>query len=207
MPPKHLYIIGAGGHAKVAIGTARACGWKVIGAFDDNSVKHGEEILGVKVVGPIASLLCERRMPTLIAIGDNKTRLRLAEELNLEWATLVHPAAVVASNVRLEKGTLVLAGAVVEVSSIVGAHVIVNHNATIEHECHVADGVHISCNACLAGAAVVGRGSLVGAGAVVLPLVEVGEFCTIGAGAVATKNVLSHQIMIGNPARPITNPA
>jgi UDP-2-acetamido-3-amino-2,3-dideoxy-glucuronate N-acetyltransferase len=49
----------------------------------------------------------------------------------------------------------------------------------------------------------VGRGASLGAGAIVLPGITIGEFAMIAAGAVVTRNVAAHQLVLGNPARPV----
>jgi UDP-2-acetamido-3-amino-2,3-dideoxy-glucuronate N-acetyltransferase len=41
----------------------------------------------------------------------------------------------------------------------------------------------------------------VGAGAVILGGVTIGEFCLIGAGSLVTKNLPSHALAVGRPAR------
>ena len=46
-------------------------------------------------------------------------------------------------------------------------------------------------------------GSSIGAGAVVVAGVDVGEFATVGAGAIVTRDVPSHALVVGNPARRI----
>lgn len=51
-------------------------------------------------------------------------------------------------------------------------------------------------------ATTVARGASVGANATIVCGVELGEWCVIGAGAVVTHDVLPHQLVLGNPARP-----
>ncbi len=46
------------------------------------------------------------------------------------------------------------------------------------------------------------RGVSLGAGAVLLPGITVGQFALVGAGSVVTRDVLPHQRVLGNPARP-----
>jgi acetyltransferase-like isoleucine patch superfamily enzyme len=41
----------------------------------------------------------------------------------------------------------------------------------------------------------------IGANATILPSINVGKYAMIGAGAVVTKNVLAHQVVVGNPAK------
>jgi len=199
--PEEIYIIGAGGHGKVAIRAAQACGHRVVAAFDDDPALVGQSVCGAPVVGGRALLHAYTPRPTLIAIGDNATRMELAERFDLPWLTLLHPAAFVDSTASIGWGVCVLAGAVVQVDAVIGDHTIVNDNATVEHDCIIGRGAHISCNACLTGEVKVGEGALIGAGAVILPRVEIGEFAIVGAGAVVTADVPARTTVVGNPAR------
>jgi len=45
-------------------------------------------------------------------------------------------------------------------------------------------------------------GASVGANATIVCGVELGEHCLVAAGAVVTKDVVAHQLVLGNPARP-----
>lgn len=59
-----VYVFGGGGHAKVVIGTLLELGMAVEGVFDDCSDKWGDEILGIKILGPIRK---EHRLAALLA--------------------------------------------------------------------------------------------------------------------------------------------
>jgi pyridoxal phosphate-dependent aminotransferase EpsN len=200
-PPSTIYVIGAGGHGKVAVRAAQESGIEVAGVFDDDPAKTGTTLCGVPILGAIDSISQFTALPTLIAIGDNRRRLQLAEQLSLSWATVVHPAATVDESAQLGAGSLVLAGAVVQADSVVGEHAIVNNNATVEHDARVAAGAHVSSNACVAGGGQVGRGAMIGAGAVVLPRISVGDFAKVGAGAVVTRHLPDGITACGVPAR------
>ncbi len=47
------------------------------------------------------------------------------------------------------------------------------------------------------------RGASIGANATVICPIEIGEWAMIGAGAVVTRDVPAHQLVVGNPARPV----
>lgn len=198
-----IWILGAGGHAKVAIATAEAGGLVVEGLFDDDPAKNGSAVLGVGVSAPTAPVEWwrETERAAFIAIGANKVRQRFATMLPARWTALVHPAAWVHASSDIDDGALICAGAIVQPDAFVGAHAIVNTGTVVEHDCRVGAYVHIASMACLAGAAQVGEGSFIGAGAVILPGIKVGQWATVGAGAVVTKDVPDGATVAGVPAR------
>src|SRR5690606_7786608 len=49
----------------------------------------------------------------------------------------------------------------------------------------------------------VGDGASIGANATIVCGVTLGARCTVGAGAVVTRDVEDHQLVVGNPARPV----
>lgn len=201
-----LYLLGAGGHAKVVLSTALASGLTVDGLFDDDPRKQGAKIFGIRVKGTITDAAREGPARGIVAIGDNRTRRDLAQrfqEQGWEWLTLVHPQAYVHPSVHLGPGTVVFAGAVIQPDTRIGAHAIINTGATVDHDCSVGDFAHIAPGAHLAGDAVVEEGALVGIGAVVLPKVRIGAWTVVGAGAVVTEDLPPCVVAAGVPARPL----
>ena len=51
----------------------------------------------------------------------------------------------------------------------------------------------------------IGRRCFIGARSIILPGVRIGDGCIVGAGSVVTKDVPSHSVVAGNPARVIHN--
>jgi acetyltransferase-like isoleucine patch superfamily enzyme len=51
----------------------------------------------------------------------------------------------------------------------------------------------------------IGRRCFIGARSIILPGVRIGDECIVGAGSVVTKDVPSHSVVAGNPARIIHN--
>ncbi|MCS7301293.1 MAG: hypothetical protein NZ556_07050, partial [Fimbriimonadales bacterium] len=151
---KSLIVIGAGGHAKVVISTARALGYSVETVYDDDSTKWGASLMGVSVRGNLQQI-GQRSEPTawsIIAVGDNRARQRIAGQLrHLQWATLIHPQSWIDPTAQVGAGTLVCAGVVVQPDARIGRHCIVNTAASVDHDCTIADFVHVAPGARLAG--------------------------------------------------------
>jgi sugar O-acyltransferase (sialic acid O-acetyltransferase NeuD family) len=184
--------------------TVIAAGHQVVGFYDDDPETWRRPVLGIPVAGPLSELtrgVCSR---AIIGIGDNQTRKRLAQAMDLDWLTAVHPFSYVHPTARLGHGTVVCAGAIVQPGAEVGAHVIINTKASVDHHCRVGDYVHIAV-AHLGGEASADEGAFLALGAIVLPGIHVGAWATVGAGAVATKDVAPGITVVGIPARPLTS--
>jgi sugar O-acyltransferase (sialic acid O-acetyltransferase NeuD family) len=193
-------VIGAGGHAKVVIATLQAAGFEITIVLDDDQAKWGGDLLGVPVSGPVSTAR-ELRRRTVIAVGDNRIRRRLAAELaGLEWVSAIHPAAVIHPSARIGAGTVVFAGAVIQPDAQLGDHVIVNTAATIDHDCQVGPFAHLAPGVHLAGAVSIGEGALLGIAASAIPGVRVGEWSVVGAGSVVLNDVESGVTVVGAPA-------
>jgi sugar O-acyltransferase (sialic acid O-acetyltransferase NeuD family) len=196
-------VLGAGGHAKVVVATLLAAGSEVSGVFADDWQERGQELLGVPVRGPLRAALEAGARGAVIAVGDNAARKRIAEELELPWATAVHPWACVERDVMLGPGTVVFAGAVIQPGSQLGEHVIVNTGARIDHDARIGDFSHIAPGCTLAGSIELRSGVFVGAGATVIPGLKLGAWSTVGAGAAVVDEVAAGSIVVGVPARAI----
>lgn len=202
-----VYVIGAGGHAKVVLSTLRAGGFRVRACFDDDPGKWGHSLLGVPIQGPILSILDAPPGLAVIAIGDNVRRRHWSERLGIDWLTLVHPGACVDPTASLGPGTIVCAGAVVQPEVQIGAHAIVNTCASADHECEIGSYAHLGPGSRLAGAVRIEEGVLLGIGSAVISGVRIGAWATVGAGAAVVRDVPPDVVAVGVPARIIKSKA
>ncbi|MFM8911583.1 MAG: NeuD/PglB/VioB family sugar acetyltransferase [Flammeovirgaceae bacterium] len=194
---KSIQIVGAGGHAKVVVDAWITGGGLLESVADDDTQKS--HFLNIPVVRTES---LQSMIPVIVTIGDNLTRLKVAKRIsNFEFATVVHPQALVSTSAEVGVGTVVLGGAVINPNARVGAHVIVNTGAIVEHDCILEEGVHVAPGAVLCGDVIVGRATLIGAGAVVIPGKKIGSHCIIGAGAVVIHDLPDNVIAVGNPAK------
>ncbi|HRZ68989.1 MAG TPA: acetyltransferase [Candidatus Paceibacterota bacterium] len=201
-------IWGAGGHAKVVADILRLSGLEVVGFLDEvNSGRRGQPFFGSVVLGGVEqldSLLHGGVRRAFVGFGNNRRRLEagnLLESRGFELVKAIHPAAVVAADVKLGVGTMVAAGAVVNPGSGIGKNVIVNTCASIDHDCVVDDGAHVGPGASVAGSVTIGRCAWLGIGSTIIDKKHVGADSIVGAGAVVIHDVPDGATVAGVPAQ------
>ncbi len=201
-------IWGAGGHAKVVADILRLSGLEVVGFLDEvNSGRRGQPFFGSVVLGGVEqldSLLHSGVRRAFVGFGNNWRRLEagnLLESRGFELVKAIHPAAVVAADVKLGAGTMVAAGAVVNPGSGIGKNVIVNTRASIGHDCVVNNGAHVGPGASVAGSVIIGRCAWLCIGSTIIDKKRVGADSIVGAGAVVIHDVPDGAAVAGVPAQ------
>lgn len=192
---KSVYLYGASGHGKVIKDSLNAIGVKVEAFIDDNP--NVNELAGRPVQHSVDG--CS---PLIVSIGMNRIRKKIVEELgDVEFATAIHPSAVVSSSAKIGEGTVVMAGAVINADAVIGKHCIVNTGATIDHDVVLGDYVHVAPGANISGATVIGEGTWIGVGSSVIQCLTIGKNSMIGAGSVVVRNIPDNVTAFGNPCR------
>jgi sugar O-acyltransferase (sialic acid O-acetyltransferase NeuD family) len=201
-----LIIIGASGHGKVVADIAiKMNEWQSIKFLDDDeSIKTS---MGLEVIGKVADAFTyKEEVDFFVAIGSNAVREKVQEELideGLNLVSLVHPSAVIGTDVEIGIGTAVMAGVVINSSTRIGTGCIINTSSSLDHDNVIEDYVHISPGVSLAGTVKVGRLSWIGIGSVVSNNVNIYSGCKIGAGTVVVKDITEPGTYVGVPVRRI----
>jgi acetyltransferase EpsM len=196
--PGALVVYGGGGHGKSLIDLVRALdGFKLVGVLDD-SLKPGETIMGLDVIGgaeklgDLSSEGVRQAVNAVGGVGNVGTRVevfRRLHEAGFHCPTVVHPTAVVEPSADLADGVQIMPRAYVGSETHIGYGSIVNTAAVVSHDCHVGSYVNIAPGALIAGAVQIGDRSLVGMGVTINLEVRVGEGVLIGNGATVKRDV------------------
>lgn len=205
-----VLIIGAGGHGQVVADIflsrqkSDAVQVEPLGFLDDDPSLHRQTFLGVPVLGPIAQLSGIEHEALIVAIGNNRARQKVFQQLQAQgeqFVRAIHPTATIGAEVAIGTGTMICAGVVVNPASCLGRGVILNTGCTVDHHNHIGDHAHIGPGAHLGGDVEIGVGTLVGIGATVMPQRRIGAWSVVGAGAVVTRDIPPGVTAVGVPAR------
>lgn len=185
-----LYIYGNGGHAKVVADIARANGYDNLIFLDNNSdMKFSPNL---------------PKHPIIIAIGNTLIRQKLQNLVlssGFELITLIHPTAVIGSDVTIGTGSVVMPRAIINANSIIGDGVIINSGAIVEHDCIIGNFAHICPGVALAGGVNIGERTWIGIGSSIIQGIKIKSDITIGAGSVVVSDIDSGSIAYGNPCK------
>lgn len=206
---RSVIILGAGGHAKVLIDALRQQSIELVGIADANPAKKGQLLLNVLVIGDDDEVMYYPTEAVYLVNGVgsvcvNPRRRQLFEHFKCKgyrYASVVHPTAVVASDVVLSEGVQIMAGSVVQTGCYIGMNVIINTGGVVDHDCHIGDHAHISSGAVLSGGVCVGENAHIGTGAIVIQGVQIGSNSLVAAGAVVIHDVPAGVTVMGVPAK------
>lgn len=191
---KKVYLYGASGHGKVVKEIIESNGDRVEAFIDDNCCI--DEFVKIPVFHS-----AEECSPMIVSIGVNHIRERIVKRLHCNFATYIHPTAIISPSAKIGEGTVIMAGAIVNADAVIGKHCIINTGATIDHDVLIEDFVHIAPGVNVSGGTHIGRGTWVGVGSCVIQCLCIGKNCMIGAGSVVVRNLPDGVTAYGNPCR------
>lgn len=206
-----VIIVGAGGHAKVVIDMLQVSSVEIIGVSDSDPDKHGTYVLGIPVIGNDEVISQYKPEQIFLVNGIGSVGLPMVrtaifnefKKLNYSFVTVIHPSAIVASDVILGEGVQIMAGAIIQPGCNIESNSIINTSTSVDHDCYIGLHVHLAPGVILSGGVGIGDGVHVGTGAVIIQGVQIGRDSIVGAGAVVINHVAENVKVIGVPAREV----
>jgi len=199
-----LIIIGASGHGKVVADIAiKINKWQSIAFLDDDeSIRTS---MGLEVIGKTADAFkYNDEADFFVAIGNNATREKIQEKLieqGINVVSLIHPSAIIGTDVEIGIGSVVMAGVVINSSTGIGKGCVINTSSNLDHDNVIEDYVHTSPGVRTAGSVSIGKNTWLGIGSVVSNNVNICSGCKVGAGAVVVKDITEPGTYVGVPVR------
>lgn len=208
MSNNRLAIVGAGGFAAEVVEAAVICGWKIHGLFDDDSKLHGTRIMDCLCLGRIDKMMSEPPFSFVLAIGSNKVRCKLAEQLSGAGhcpVSIIHPTATVSQTAKVEEGAYIGADAFIGPHVVVGSHAIVNVHTSIGHDAKIGAFSQICPGARVSGYVKIDQGGFLGSNASVAPHLRMGEWSCLSANSFLHRSIPSRVLAVGVPARVVAD--
>jgi len=206
-----LILIGAGGHAKVILEVLRYLDYRLLGVIDPRGIAGlGANAVEVEWLGDDGALAAHSPDAVMLlngvgSVGSTAVRRDVFARFSRRgylFCPIMHPSAIVASDLTFGPGTQIMAGAVIQPGCVLGDNIIINTRASIDHDCRIGDHVHVAPGVTLSGQVTIGEGAHIGTGATVIQGITIGRNVIVGAGAVVTGNVADGTTVVGVPARP-----
>jgi sugar O-acyltransferase (sialic acid O-acetyltransferase NeuD family) len=215
-----LVLVGSGGFGRETAELVRAINasgdgrprWDLQGFLDDDRGLWGTSPSGTPVLGGAERIddLPDARVVVCTGNPSNfASKRQIVERLALapeRYATLVHPAALLAGSCSVGPGSVVCAGVVATADVTIGAHVGAMPQCVLTHDDRLEDFVTLAAAVRLGGTVRVEQGAYLGAGASVRENRTIGAGALVGMGAVVTRDVPPGEVWAGVPARPLARP-
>lgn len=207
---KNIYIIGAGGLALEVLFLIEEINKEQrqfnFGGFID---KTAGELNGFKVFDEDTFLteFTEEETCVVFGLGDpaliKKIHLRYS---HYHFPNLIHPNFIGdIKNIHLGRGNLITAGCVFTTNVKVGDFNLFNLNTTVGHDAQIGNINIINPSVNISGGVIIGNNNLIGVGSIILQYKTVGNDSIVGAASLVTKNVGDNVVVLGVPAKTISN--
>ena len=209
---KPIFIIGAGGHARVLLECLQQnVDIKICGFLEVNKKLIGSSFFGVPIFDQ--EIILKKYSPKDIflvnGIGSVDISHFRAKQFNqlkqrgFNFYSPIHLTAYCSKDIVVGEGAQLLARSTILTGSKIGCNTIVNTSASIDHDCNIGDHVHIAPGAILSGGVKIEDDCHIGVGAKIIQGIHIGKNSLVAAGAVVISNLPENSRVAGVPARAI----
>ncbi len=204
----NVVIFGAGGLGELVHDILRyRTGCHVVGFLDSDTDLCGAKRDGLTVLGGLGDverLRWKGVTAAVVAIGDNRARVRIAEQLEsrgLQLESAIHPLASIARSACVGRHLIIGARVSICVHAHVGDHCVISTGAIVEHDNQIGSGVFLHPAVRLAGGVSVGASATLGIGVTVIPGVSLGRGVRVAPGSIVLHDVSDGTTVGGVPAQ------
>ena len=205
---KNLIIINAGQFGREVFTWAEqaiqaGASWWIKGFLDDRPDILTPFNYEPPILGSVENYTPEPDDLFLCAIGEPKLKQHycsILEAKGANFATLIHPTAVVGHDVQIGAGSILAPFTQLSCDIRLGKHVTFGTFSGAGHDTLIGDWSQINGHCGINGNAVLEEGVFLGGHVCILPKAKVGAWAYVGAGSVVLRRVAPHTKVFGNPA-------
>jgi len=158
-------------------------------------------LMGIEVIK--RSSFNPKLFKVVIAIGDQKVRRRLVEELpeETEYFTIIHPSVFMSKDVKVGIGSIVSPGCILTYDVEIGVHSIINVGVSISHNCRIGEFFTASPKVCIAGNTQIGNNVFLGLNSCLRDEIRISNDVVIGMGSVVLSSVVAPGVYVSSSAK------
>jgi acetyltransferase EpsM len=181
-------------------------------AFDDES--FGDEINGIPILDKTYNVYGKYKrfddvffIYSLYRSDVIEERIKLRESFQIpiqRYLTFIHPLATVARSAQIGYGNIILANVVINPNVKMGNFNTFNSNSLVGHDTMMGDNNFIAGHSVIGSNLKIGNGNFFGLNSSSKNFINIDDYNIIGMAANLVKDVQSKQILIGNPAKPLS---
>lgn len=207
---KPIFIIGAGGHAKVLLESLRQNpDVEIRGFLEIDNQLIGKSILTMPIYEQAAIFKKYTPKDIILVNGIGSisiptlrgAQFKKLKKSGYQFFSVFHPTAYYSTDVVFGEGSQILARSTILTGSKIGVDTIVNTAASIDHDCNIGNHVHIAPGVVLSGSVTIDDFCHIGTGAKIIQGIHIGKNSLVGAGAVVISDLPPNSCVAGVPAR------
>lgn len=185
--------------------------YTIIGIIDSiqpvGSVYYGHQVIGrqndIKKLSETYDF-----QSGIVGLGDNYLREKVVLEIlqqneNFKFINAISNFSYISPTAKIGVGNVIMPGVVVNSEVVMKNHCIINTNSSLEHNSFMEDFSSLSAGVTTGGYFTIGKYSAIALGVTILDRTSIGENVVVGSGSLVTKNLESHGLYYGSPAKRI----
>lgn len=210
---KDIIIAGASDFAKLMLyyvteyTDRRVCGFAVEEKYldSDNQRMEGMPVLPLEA---LTDRYSAEDYEILIGVGHSQmgnVRKKLFEKcksMGYQFATFIHPTAVIAGNAEIGEGTIILEKSLIQPFCKIGKANLLWDDVCIAHNSVLGDYNTLSGTAGVSGNVTIGNNCYIGKHSMIFDKIKIADYTLVGAGAYAKYNTNPYDVIV--PARSVT---
>lgn len=209
---KKIFILGASGHGRSILDVVTSENKYDVVGFIDSLKIIGDIYCHRPILGrerDLGNLIGKYQLEGyIVAIGDNYQRFLTVQRIekaypSLNLFTTIHPSAIIASDVEIDRGTVIMPRVTVISGCRIGKGCILNTASSLDHDCIMEDWSSIAPGTTTGGNVHIGTRSFLGLGSNIIQKIKIGDDTVIGAGSLVITNIPDRVVAYGSPCQAV----
>ena len=185
--------------------------FKIVGLIDSLQ-PIGSQFYGHQIIGRQDDLRTLSKkynfQSGIVGLGDNYLREKIVHEIlkqieGFRFINVISNFSYISPTSKIGAGNVIMPGVVVNSEAEMKNHCVINTNSSLEHNSIMDDFSSLSAGVTTGGYLKIGKYSAIALGVTILDRTSIGENVVVGSGSLVTKDLESHGLYYGSPAKRI----